>query len=85
MLFIKLIGMVFPYFTDAFLSPYNVWGRFRHTDTRCFCAYQTYRLENSFSEEAAQSGIVIMQFDVKLSKSTSDVCGFAQNLPFRDN
>ena len=43
-------------------SPYNV--RFRHTDTRCFYAYQ------NFGNKIAQS-CMMMQFGVKLSRSTS--------------
>ena len=47
-------------------------------------ATSRYRLENIFGDKAAQPGI-IMQFDVKLSRSTSAVCSTAQQLPFRDD
>ena len=34
---------------------YNVWG----SDTVCLCAYQMYRLEESFGDKASQFGIMM--------------------------
>ena len=71
--------MVFRCFTNTFPKPLQVWSRFGHTDTRCFCAYQTYHLEDSFGDKASQSGIM-MQFGVNLSRCTSAVCGITPKL-----
>lgn len=63
-------------------NPYNVWDGFGHTDTRCFCSYHMYCLEDSPGDKDGQSS-VLMQFSVEKPRSTSAVYGITWSVVFR--
>ena len=57
---------------------YNFLAGFGHTDTRWFCWYHTYCLDDSCGDKGGQSGI-LMQYGAKKPRSTLAVYGIATN------